>query len=104
MFLSASIHPRPEFRAALITTLATVGNPEALFHSGLCLAILGNKLGVIMTCLDQLRRAAEAGYKVSMYALVLFLYRPNRGDADDDEVGGSCAWLRELKRGRWCFL
>jgi hypothetical protein len=44
-----------EFHVALITTLATIGNPEALFHSGLCLTLLGNKRGVIMTFLNQLR-------------------------------------------------
>ena len=27
----------PEYRATLITGLATVGNPEACFHSGMCL-------------------------------------------------------------------
>lgn len=79
----------PEYRAALITTLATVGNPEALFRSGLCglcRAFSGNKRRVIMPFLDQLRRAAEAGHKASMYALALFLYRPNSGEADDDEA------------------
>jgi hypothetical protein len=39
-----------------------------------------------MPCLDQLRRAAEVGYKKSMYTLSLFLYRPNISEADDDEA------------------
>jgi hypothetical protein len=76
----------PEYRATLINTLANAGNPEALFQSGLCRAVLGNTRGVIMPCLDQLRRAVEAGHKESMYALSLFLYRPNSGEADDNEA------------------
>lgn len=75
-----------EYRTALVNTLANVGNPEALFQSGLRRAVLGNTRGVITPCLDQLRRAAEAGHKESMYALSLFLYRPNSGEADDDEA------------------
>jgi hypothetical protein len=47
---------------------------------------LWNKRGIIMPFLDQLRRTAEAGHKVSMYALTLFLYRPNSGNADNDEA------------------
>jgi hypothetical protein len=93
-----------EYRAALINTLANVGNPEALFQSGLHRAVLGNTRGVITSCLDQLRRAAEAGHKESMYALSLFLYRPNSGEADDDEARRLCAWSRHPKRGRRCFL
>jgi hypothetical protein len=42
----------PYFGAVLITTFATISNPEALF----CRALLGNKHGVIMSWLDQLRR------------------------------------------------
>jgi hypothetical protein len=76
----------PEYRAALINTLANVGNPEALFQSSLHHAVLGKTRGVIMPSLNQLRRAAEAGHKGSMYALSLFLYRPNSGEADDDEA------------------
>jgi hypothetical protein len=79
----------PEYRATLINTLASVGNREALFQSGLRHAVLGNTRGVIMLCLDQLRCAAEAGHNESMYALSLFLYRPNSGEADDDEA----TWL-----------
>jgi hypothetical protein len=75
-----------EYRATLVNTLANVGNPEALFQSGLRRAVLGNTRGVITPSLDQLRRAAEAGHKESMYALSLFLYRPNSGEADDDEA------------------
>jgi hypothetical protein len=71
----------PDYRAALINTLANVGNPEALLRSGLHRVVLGNTPGVIMPCLDQLRRAAEAGHKESMYALSLFFYRPNSGEA-----------------------
>jgi hypothetical protein len=76
----------PEYHAALINTLANVGNPKALFQSGLRRAVLGNTRGVIMPCLDQLRRVAETGHKKLMYALSLFLYRPNIGEADDDEA------------------
>jgi hypothetical protein len=76
----------PEYRAALINTLANVGNPEALFQSGLRHAVLGNTRGVTKPCLDQLRRAAEAGHKESMYALSLFLYRPNISEAAADEA------------------
>jgi hypothetical protein len=76
----------PEYHAALINTLANIGNPKALFQSGLRRAVLGNTRGVIMQCLDQLRRAAEAGHKESMYALSLFLYRPNSGEAAADEA------------------
>jgi hypothetical protein len=75
-----------EYRAALVNTLANVGKPEALFQSDLRRAVLGNTRGVITPCLDQLRRATEAGHKESMYALSLFLYRPNSGEADDDEA------------------
>jgi hypothetical protein len=71
----------PEHRATLINTLANVDNTEALFQSGLHRAVLGNTRGVIMSCLDQLRRTAEAGHKESMYALSLFLYIPNSGEA-----------------------
>ena len=41
-----------------------------------------------MPCLDPLRRAAEAGHKVAIYALALLLYMPNSsdGDGDDDEA------------------
>jgi hypothetical protein len=39
-----------------------------------------------MQYLDKLQRAAEAGHKESMYALSLILYRPNSGEADDDEA------------------
>jgi hypothetical protein len=73
-----------EYRAALINTVANVGNPEALFQSGLRRVVLGNTRGG--SCLDQLQRAAEAGHKESMYALPLVLYRPNSGEADDDEA------------------
>jgi hypothetical protein len=76
----------PEYRAVLINTLANIGNPEALSQSGLCRAVLGNTRGIIMSCLDQLRRAAEAGHKESMYALSLFLYIPNNGEAAADEA------------------
>ena len=69
----------------LITGLATVGNPEACFRSGMCL-IFGKQRGAIMPCLDPLRCAAEAGNKVAIYALTLLLYRPNSGDGDDDEA------------------
>jgi len=75
----------PEYRATLITGLATVGNPEACFRSGMCL-IFGKQRGVIMPCLDPLRRAAEVGHKVAIYALALLLYRPNSGDGDDDKA------------------
>jgi hypothetical protein len=74
----------PEYRVALINTLANVGNLEAFFQSGLHCAVLGNTHGVIMPCLDQLRCAAEVGHKESMYALSLFLYRPNSGKAAAD--------------------
>jgi hypothetical protein len=76
----------PEYRAALINTLDNVGHPEALFQSGLHCVVLRNTQGVIMPCLDQLRCAAEAGHKESMYALSLFLYRPNSGEAANDEA------------------
>jgi hypothetical protein len=76
----------PEYHAALINTMDNVGNPEALFQSGLRCTVLGNTRDTIMPCLDQLRRATEAGHKESMYALSLFLYRPNSGEADDDEA------------------
>jgi hypothetical protein len=39
-----------------------------------------------MPCLDQLRRAAEVIHKESMYALSLFLYRPNSGEANNNEA------------------
>jgi hypothetical protein len=39
-----------------------------------------------MPCLDQLRRTVKEGHKESMYDLSLFLYRPNSGEADDDEA------------------
>jgi hypothetical protein len=39
-----------------------------------------------MSRLDQLRRDTEVGHKESMYALSLFLYRSNSGEADDDEA------------------
>jgi hypothetical protein len=84
-----------EYHVALINTLANVGNPEALFQSGSRHAVLGNTHGVIMPCLDQLRRAAEVGHKESMYALSLFLYRPNSGEANDDEA----RWLLRLVEG-----
>jgi hypothetical protein len=76
----------PEYRVALINTLANAGNPEAFFQSGLRHAVLGNTHGVIMSCLDQLRHAAEAGHKESMYFLSLFLDRPNSSEANDDNV------------------
>jgi hypothetical protein len=76
-------------------TLTTVGNLEALFRIGLCLALLVNKRSVIMPCLDQLRCTAEAGHKISMYALTLFLYRPNSSEATDDEA----RWLLRLVEG-----
>jgi hypothetical protein len=76
----------PEYRVALINTLANVGNSEALLQSGLRRAVLENTRDVIMSCLDQLQRAMEAGHKESTYALSLFLYRPNSGEADDDEA------------------
>jgi hypothetical protein len=76
----------PEYRVALINTLANISNSEALFQSGLRHAVLGNTRSVIMPCLDQLRCAAEAGHKESMYTLSLFLYRPNSDEADDDEA------------------
>lgn len=75
----------PEYRATLITGLATVGNPEACFRSGMCL-IFGKQRGAIMPCLDPLRRAVEVGHKVAIYALALLLYRPNSGDGDDDKA------------------
>jgi TPR repeat protein len=75
----------PEYHATLITGLATVGNPKACFRSGMCL-IFGKQRGTIMLCLDPLRRAAEAGHKVAIYALTLLLYRPNSGDGDDNEA------------------
>ena len=75
----------PEYRATHITGLAAIGNPEACFHSGMCL-VFGKQRGAIMPCLDPLRRAMEAGHKVAIYALALLLYRPNSGDGDDDEV------------------
>jgi hypothetical protein len=48
-----------------------------------------------MPCLDQLRCTAEAGHKISMYALTLFLYRPNSNEATDDEA----RWLLRLVEG-----
>ena len=75
----------PEYRATLITGLATVGDPEACFRSGMCL-IFGKQRGTIMSCLDPLRCTAEPSHKVAIYALVLLLYRPNSGDGDDDEA------------------
>ena len=75
----------PEYRATLITGLATVGNSEACFRSVMCL-VFGKQHGAIMPCLDPLRRTAEAGHKVAIYALALLLYRPNSGDGDDDEA------------------
>ena len=85
----------PEYRAMLITGLATVGNPEACFRSVMCL-IFGKQRGAIMPCLDPLRRAAEVGHKVAIYALALLLYRPN--------AGGSCASSRDPNRARRRFL
>jgi len=75
----------PEYHATIITGLATVGNPEACFRSGMCL-VFGKQHGTIMPCLDPLRRAAEAGHKVAIYALALLLYRPNSGDSNYDEA------------------
>jgi hypothetical protein len=69
----------------LITGLATVGNPEACFQSGMCL-VFGKQRGAIMSCLDPLRRTAEVGHKVAIFALALLLYRPNSGDGEDDEA------------------
>ena len=50
----------------------------------MCL-VFGKQRGAIMTCLNPLRRAAEAGHKVAIYALALLLYRPNSGDGDDND-------------------
>ena len=75
----------PEYRATLITGLATVDNPKACFHSGMCL-VFGKQHDAIMPCLDPLRRAAEAGQKVAIYAPALLLYRPNSGDGEDVEA------------------
>ena len=74
----------PEYRGTLITGLATIGNPEACFRSGMCL-VFGKQHGAIMPCLDLLRRAAKAGHKVAIYVLALLLYRPNSGDGNDDK-------------------
>ena len=75
--------------------LATVGNPEACFCSGMCL-VFGKQRGAIIPCLDPLRRAAEVGHKVAIYVFALLLYRPNSGDGDDNEV----RWLlRMVPRG-----
>ena len=74
-----------EYRVMLITGLATVGNPEACFRSGMGL-VFGKQRGTIMPCLDPLRHGVEAGHKVAIYVLALLLYRPNSGDGDDDEV------------------
>ena len=82
--LRRQFYQGPEYRAKLITGLATVGNPEACFHSGMCL-IFGKQRGAIMPCLDPLRRTAEAGHKVAIYVLALLLYRPNSGDGDDND-------------------
>jgi hypothetical protein len=84
-----------DFRAALITTMANAGNPEVLFRSGLCLTLLGNKHGIIVSWLNQLRRAVEASHKVSMYTITLFLYRPNNSEAATDEAW----WLLRLVEG-----
>ncbi|RLM73188.1 hypothetical protein C2845_PM15G00590 [Panicum miliaceum] len=62
----------PEYRATLITGLAAVRNAEACFCSGMCL-VFGEQHGAIMTCLDPLRRAAEAGHKVAIYVLAVLL-------------------------------
>jgi hypothetical protein len=75
----------PEYRATLTTGLATVGNSKACFHSGMCL-IFGKQCSSIMSCLDLLRCAKEAGHKVAIYALTLLHYRPNSGDGNDDEA------------------
>ena len=75
----------PEYRATHINGLATISNPEACFHSGMCL-VFGKQCGAIMPCLDPLRRAAEVAHKVAIYALALLLYRPNSGDGDDDKA------------------
>ena len=75
----------PEYLTTLVTGLATVGNPEAYFRSGMCL-VFRKQCGAIMPCLNPLRRAVEAGHKVAIYALALLLYRPNSGDGDNDEA------------------
>ena len=74
----------PEYRATLITGLATVDNPEACFRSGMCL-VFGKQRDALMPCLDPLRRTTEAGHKLAIYILALLLYRPNSSDGDDDE-------------------
>jgi hypothetical protein len=94
----------PEYRAVLINTLANVNNLEALFQSDLRHAVLGNTRGVIIPCLDQLRHAAEAGHKESMYALSLFLHRPNSSEANDDEAKRLLRLVKDPKRGRRRFL
>jgi hypothetical protein len=83
---TASILPWPRVSHDAHQHTGQRHNPEALFQSFLRRAVLGNTRGVIMSCLDQLRHAAEAGQKESMYTLSLFLYRPNNDEADHNEA------------------
>jgi len=71
-----------EYRANLITRLASVGHPEACFKAGMS-AIFVEDRGIITPRLHMLERAAESGHEVATYVLSLVMYSSNSGAAND---------------------
>ena len=72
-----------EYRAKLITRLASVGNPEACFYAGMR-AVFVEDCTILMPWLDMLERYVVASHDVAAFVLSLVLHRSNSGAGNDN--------------------
>jgi hypothetical protein len=73
------------FRDTLVNKLAEVGHPEGCFRYGMR-DIFGVNRGLLQSCLEVLKTAADAGHTLAAYMRALCLYRRNSGTGDDAEA------------------
>ena len=70
-------------RAKLIARLASVGNPEACFYTGMRAVFVEDRTA-LMPRLDMLEHSAVAGHDVAAFVLSLVLHRSNSGAGNDN--------------------
>jgi hypothetical protein len=68
----------PTSYKAFLAILASLGNPEACFFSGIKAGFMENR------GYNDLQRAAEGGHGAAAYLYAILLYRDNGGAAADD--------------------
>jgi hypothetical protein len=71
-----------EYRAKLITMLASISNPEACCYARMC-AIFVEDHGTLTSWLNMLERSTTAGHDVAAFVLSLVLHRSNSDVGDD---------------------